>query len=169
MPLLEANIPLERALALLGDEPDNPQLQQLVGDLRRGLHEGRRLSDLIRDQSRVFPPVYAGVVAAGEEAGALPQVMAQLRLFLTSASELRSFIISSSVYPAFIAVAGIAMLGFVLCVIVPKFATSLAGAGVMWQYRRCPFHRPDGPRVAISVDYYTRYRARAYGPPDILR
>ena len=133
VPLLEANIPLERALALLGDEPDNPQLQQLVGDLRRGLHEGRRLSDLIRDQSRVFPPVYAGVVAAGEEAGALPQVMAQLRLFLTSASELRSFIISSSVYPAFIAVAGIAMLGFVLCVIVPKFATSLAGAGVKSQ------------------------------------
>ncbi len=130
VPLLEANIPLERALAILGDEPDNPQLQKLVGDLRRGLHEGRRLSDLVKDQGSTFPAVYAGVVEAGEEAGALPQVMGQLRNFMTTAAELKSFIISSSIYPGFIAVAGIAMLGFVLGVIVPKFATSLAGAGI---------------------------------------
>ncbi|MCQ2404042.1 MAG: type II secretion system F family protein [Lentisphaeria bacterium] len=133
VPLLEANIPLERSLAILGDEPDNPPLQRLVGDLRRGLHEGRKLSDLIRDQGSLFPPVYSGVVAAGEEAGALPQVMAQLRNFLTTAAELKSFIISSSIYPGFIAVAGIAMLSFVLGVIVPKFATSLAGAGIKSQ------------------------------------
>ena len=133
VPLLDANIPLERALAILGDEPDNPQLQRLVGDLRRGLHEGRKLSDLIRDQGSTFPAVYSGVVAAGEEAGALPQVMGQLRNFLTTAAELKSFIVSSSIYPGFIAVAGVAMLGFVLGVIVPKFATSLAGAGIKSQ------------------------------------
>lgn len=133
VPLLDANIPLERALAILGDEPDNPQLQRLVGDLRRGLHEGRKLSDLIRDQGSAFPAVYSGVVEAGEEAGALPQVMGQLRNFLTTAAELKSFIISSSIYPGFIAVSGVAMLGFVLGVIVPKFASSLAGAGIKSQ------------------------------------
>ncbi len=133
VPLLEANIPLERSLAILGDEPGNPPLQQLVGDLRRGLHEGRKFSDLIRDQGSLFPPVYAGVVEAGEEAGALPQVMGQLKAFLASSAELRSFILSSSIYPGFIAVTGLAMMGFVLGVIVPKFAASLAGAGIQSQ------------------------------------
>ena len=114
VPLLEANIPLERSLAILGDEPGNPPLQQLVADLRRGLHEGRKFSDLIRDQGGLFPPVYAGVVEAGEEAGALPQVMGQLKAFLASSAELRSFILSSSIYPGFIAVTGLAMLAFVL-------------------------------------------------------
>lgn len=133
VPLLDANIPLERALAILGDEPDNPPLQRMVSDLRRGLHEGRKFSDLIRDQGTLFPPVYAGVVEAGEEAGALPQVMGQLRAFLASAAELRSFILSSSIYPAFIAVTGMAMMGFVLGGIVPKFAASLAGAGIQSQ------------------------------------
>ena len=133
VPLLEANIPLERSLAILGDEPGNPPLQQLVADLRRGLHEGRKFSDLIRDQGGLFPPVYAGVVEAGEEAGALPQVMGQLKAFLASSAELRSFILSSSIYPGFIAVTGLAMLAFVLGVIVPKFATSLAGAGIQSQ------------------------------------
>ena len=130
VPLLEANIPLERALAILGDDQGNPAAARVVRDLRRGLHEGRKLSDLIRDQGPVFPSVYAGVVAAGEEAGALPQVMAQLRNFLSSAAELRSFIISSSIYPGFIALSGCAMLGFVLGVIVPKFASALSGAGI---------------------------------------
>ncbi|MBR6471094.1 MAG: type II secretion system F family protein, partial [Victivallales bacterium] len=133
VPLLEANIPIERALAILGDGNENPAMSRMVGELRRGLHEGRKLSDLIRDQGSTFPSVYAGVVEAGEEAGALPQVMGQLRNFMTTAAELKSFLISNSIYPAFIAVTGLAMLGCLLGIIVPKFATSLAGAGVKSQ------------------------------------
>lgn len=130
VPLLEANIPLERSLALLCDGNENPAMQQIAGELRRGLHEGRKFSDLIRDQGSTFPSVYHGVVAAGEEAGALPQVMGQLRSFLSSAAELRSFIISSSIYPGFILTSAAVMLCLVLFVIVPKFGTALQGAGV---------------------------------------
>ena len=133
VPLLEANIPLERALALLGDENDNPVMQRVSGELRRGLHEGRKFSDLVRDQGRVFPPVYPGVVAAGEEAGALAQVMGQLRNFLADAAELRSFIISSSIYPGFIFCSAAVMLLLVLFVIVPKFGSALSGAGIKSQ------------------------------------
>ena len=133
VPLLEAKIPIERALALLGEENENPAMRRVIGELRRGLHEGRKFSDLIRAQGTLFPPVYGGVVEAGEEAGALPQVMAQLRNFLSSAAELKSFIISSSIYPGFIFVAGLCMLGFVLGVIVPKFSVALAGAGIRSQ------------------------------------
>ena len=133
VPLLEANIPLERALAILGDGNDNPAMSRMIGELRRGLHEGRKLSDLIRDQGSTFPSVYAGVVEAGEEAGALAQVMGQLRNFMTAAAELKSFLISNSIYPAFIAITGLVMLGCLLGIIVPKFATSLAGAGIKSQ------------------------------------
>ena len=133
VPLLEANIPLERALAILGDGNENPAMSRMIGELRRGLHEGRKLSDLIRDQGSVFPSVYAGVVEAGEEAGALAQVMGQLRNFMSSSAELKSFLIFNSIYPAFIAITGLVMLGCLLGIIVPKFATSLAGAGVKSQ------------------------------------
>lgn len=130
VPLLQANIPLERALGIVGDDNDNPVLAETVGDLRRGLHEGKKFSQLIRDRGRTFPQLYSGVVEAGEEAGALPQVMGELRRFLSESQELRSFIISSSVYPLFIAFTGVVMMVVVLGVIVPRFATALAGAGV---------------------------------------
>ena len=130
VPLLEANITLERALGIVGDDQSNPALAATVADLRRGLHEGRNLSELIRERGRLFPQLYAGVVEAGEEAGALPQVMSELRRFLSESQELKSFIISSSVYPAFIAVTGVFMLVFVLGVIVPRFASAMTGAGI---------------------------------------
>lgn len=129
VPLLEASIPLERALAILGESKDDPVGTQLAGDLRRGLHEGRRLSELVRDRGRLFPRLYASIVQAGEEAGALPQVMSQLRRFLVESRELRSFILSASVYPLFIVFAGTLMLGIVLGVIVPKFASVLTATG----------------------------------------
>ena len=130
VPLLEANITLERALGIVGDDQSNPVMAATVADLRRGLHEGRKLSELIRERGRIFPQLYAGVVEAGEEAGALPQVMSELRRFLSESQELKSFIISSSVYPAFIAVTGVFMLAFVLGVIVPRFASAMTGAGI---------------------------------------
>ena len=130
VPLLEANIPLEKALGIIGDDNENPILQQTVLDLRRGLHEGRKLSELIRERGRAFPQLYAGIVEAGEEAGALAQVMGELRHFLMESQELKSFIISASIYPAFICVVGVIMMIIVLGAIVPKFASALAGAGV---------------------------------------
>ena len=56
--------------------------------------------------------------------------MSELRRFLSESQELKSFIISSSVYPAFIAVTGVFMLVFVLGVIVPRFASAMTGAGI---------------------------------------
>lgn len=129
VPLLEANITLEKALTIVGEDQQNKILAGTASELRQGLHEGRKLSDLIRERS-AFPPLYAGVVEAGEEAGALPQVMQELRSFLTEAHELKAFIISASIYPAFIAFSGVAMLIFVLGVIVPRFAVALSGAGI---------------------------------------
>ncbi len=130
VPLLEADIPLERSLGIIGDGQEGEAIGEVAQELRRGLHEGRKLSDLVRERGRMFPQLYSGIVEAGEESGALPQVMGELRRFLLESQEMRSFLISSSIYPAFIVAVGVVMLCLVLGVIVPRFAASLAGAGI---------------------------------------
>jgi len=126
--LLEANIPLERALGIAGEGLDDAFTARTISELRRGLHEGRKFSDLIRDRGRLFPRLYSSIVQAGEEAGALPQVMTELRRFLNDRRELVSFLASASIYPCFIMVAGCVMLGIVVGIIVPRFASVLASA-----------------------------------------
>jgi len=68
-------------------------------------------------------------VEAGEEAGALPQVMGDLRRFLLESRELRTFVVTSSIYPAVILLVSLGVIGVLLGVIVPKFASVLRGAG----------------------------------------
>ncbi len=129
VPLIEAEIPLERALGIVGEGMENKFTARIVADLRRGLHEGRKFSELIRDRGHLFPRIFASVVEAGEEAGALAKVMAELRRFLNDSREFRSFLISSAIYPLFVLTASMVMVVILLGVIVPRFATVLAGMG----------------------------------------
>jgi general secretion pathway protein F len=129
VPLLQAHIPLERALAILAEGIEDPFSAEVIADLRRGLHEGRKLSQLIRDRGRLFPNVYASVVEAGEEAGALPQVMADLRTFLLERREMRAFVLSASIYPCVVLVVAVLVCALLLGVIVPRFAEALLASG----------------------------------------
>lgn len=125
VPLLEADIPLEKALSIIEDTAESEQERELVAGLRRGLHEGKKFSVLIRNRGRVFPRMYASIVEAGEEAGALPRVLAQLRDFLKMSREMKNFLISSSIYPVFVLVVCFAVMIILLAIVVPKFATVL--------------------------------------------
>lgn len=85
-PLL-TNITLERALGIISDGQGNSVMAATAADLRRGLHEGRKLSELIRRTRPHVPQLYAGVVEAGSQHPA--QVMGELRRFLEKAEGIK--------------------------------------------------------------------------------
>ena len=128
-PLLAANIPLERALAIIADSAANPEQKQFVNAMRQGLHEGKKFSDLVRSQGNLFPGYYANLVESGEESGCLPQAVAELYKFMSENRELKGFIISSSIYP--LAILGVTLIVTILLftVFVPRFAKIFADMG----------------------------------------
>ena len=63
-PLLAANIPLERALAILVESTTDDAMKELATSLRQGLHEGKKFSELIRSCGSTFPGFYAPLYAA---------------------------------------------------------------------------------------------------------
>lgn len=101
----------------------------MIHDLRRGLHEGRPLSKLISDRGKLFPRIYGSIVEAGEESGALAEVMAELRRFMMSSQEMKSFLISSSIYPAVVLVVSIGVVLVMMGVIVPEFSKVFTSSG----------------------------------------
>ena len=129
VPLLQAEIPLEKALGIVQDTGENNEEKEIISSLRRGLHEGRKFSQLIRDRSRLFPKMYGSIVEAGEEAGALPQVLGQLRNFLNMTREMKSFLISSSIYPMFVIVVCIGVVSLLLGIVVPRFSRVILSTG----------------------------------------
>ena len=126
VPLLEAGIPLERSLAIIEETMEKPRDASFIRDMRQGLHEGRKFSQLIRDRGNMFPRLYANIVEVGEEAGALPQVLKQLQSYLNERKEMRSYVVGASIYPCAIAFVSFGVVMFLLGYIVPKFGKILA-------------------------------------------
>lgn len=128
--LLKANIPLERALAIIaeGAAPDSG-MAQFCMSLRQGLHEGRKFSELIRSQGAAFPGFYANLIETGEETGCLPEVTAELRRFLDESRELKEFIVSSSIYPIAVLFIVAAVTILMFTVFVPRFSRIFADMG----------------------------------------
>ncbi len=129
VPLLHAQIQLEQALAIMGDTTEDEYSGEVARDLRRGLHEGKKFSGLLRDRSSLFPPIYANMVEAGEESGALTMVMDELRKFLNDRKELRNFLVTSSIYPAIILIVTGGLVLLLFTVFIPKFAVIFKDMG----------------------------------------
>ena len=129
VPLLRSHIPLEKALAIISDGAVDSETQSVVHDLRKGLHEGKKLSNLISDHGKRFPKLYANLVEAGEESGALPQVMIELQRFLNDSRETKNFLVTSSIYPLIILSVTLGVFALLFTVFIPKFAKMFIDMG----------------------------------------
>jgi general secretion pathway protein F len=122
VPLLKAHIQLERALGIIADGMTDKKQIEIVTDIRRGLHEGKKFSALVRSHGNCFPPIYANLVEAGEESGALVDVMAELHNFLNYKKEMNEFLITSSIYPAIILLVTFGVVILLFTVFIPRFS-----------------------------------------------
>ena len=127
--LLNSAIPLERALAIIAEGCKSDEQKEFVQALRQGLHEGRKFSDLIRSYGTLFPGYYANLIETGEETGRLPEVLEELRKFMSESRELKEFIITSSIYPIVVLVVAMAVTVLMFAVFVPRFVEQFENMG----------------------------------------
>ncbi len=122
VPLLEANIPLERALSIIEESSATEGSRKIARSLRQGLHEGKRFSELIRKQGNRFPPIYASLIETGEETGCLPEVAKELQRFLHESRDLKEFIVTSSIYPVIVITIVLGVIILLFTVFIPQFS-----------------------------------------------
>jgi len=122
VPLLKAHIPLEKALGMLVDSATDELSRDVALRIRKGLHEGKKLSELIRSHGSMFPRIYANLVEAGEESGALPEVMIELQRFLNERKETKEFLVTSSIYPLIILSVTLGVITLLFTVFIPRFS-----------------------------------------------
>jgi general secretion pathway protein F len=118
--LLQAGMTLDEGLSILEKRLKQPRVQQMTRALHQALVDGRSFSQALRDFPRIFPPLYVNMVAAGEASGALPQILLRLVKHLTQAKDLRDRVQQALIYPAFLAVAGGALITIFITYMVPQ-------------------------------------------------
>jgi len=120
--LLNAGIPLDRALTITGELTTRAEFRSLVLDVTRLLKGGKSLADSLAAHPTHFSELYTNMVRAGEASGSLAQIFDRLAEFEKTRDELRGYIIGSLIYPALLSVVGLGSILVLLNFVVPQFA-----------------------------------------------
>lgn len=120
--LLNAGVPLDRALGITAELTERGDFRSLVLDIVRILKGGKSLADSLAAHPSHFSELYVNMIRAGEASGSLAQIFERLAEFERTRDDLRGYIISSLIYPSLLTVVGFGSIFVLLNFVVPRFA-----------------------------------------------
>ncbi|MCP5522809.1 MAG: type II secretion system F family protein [Verrucomicrobiales bacterium] len=128
--LLKAGMPLTMALGSLGQIASRGISQEVSVRLRNDVMEGKSLSDAMARQPVVFTDLCVNMVRAGEQSGALTEVLQRLATHYSRFAEVQQKFKAALIYPAVVCCVGIAIMIFFMTFMLPKFLTIFEGMNV---------------------------------------
>lgn len=119
--LISASVPLVQALEIMSEGIEKARLRALLLIIRDDVAAGQTFSQALTMHPRYFSSMICGLVAAGEQAGTLDQIMNEIATFLERHEQLKHAIKKALYYPgAVLSIALLIMLGM-LIFLVPQF------------------------------------------------
>jgi type II secretory pathway component PulF len=121
--LLEAGLPLDRALGIQEELATSARIKSITGDVLRSVRGGASLGDaLAKHHPRPFSRLYINMVRAGEKGGVLELTLKRLAEFLEEAQAFRDALVSALIYPSLLTLVGSAAVIFLMTFVIPRFA-----------------------------------------------
>lgn len=145
--LLTSGIPLDKALSITVELTEKERFRQVVADILQALKGGKSFADCLAQHPAHFSDLYINMVKAGEASGSLAQVFERLTEFERTRDELRSYIISSLVYPALLSIVGSISVFILMYFVVPKFAQI---------FNESRMQMPAPTRILLAISAFVR-------------
>jgi type II secretion system protein F len=128
--LVEAGMPLDRALSILEELAPNARVKAVVADLLHSVRGGTSLSDaLAKHHPRPFSRLYINMVRAGEKGGVLEATLRRLAEFQEARQAFTEAIVAALIYPVVISTVGAGAIVFLMTFVIPRFAVIFADMG----------------------------------------
>jgi general secretion pathway protein F len=119
--LLGAGQPLDRALGILLELPEDEASKRTIADVRDAVRGGAALSTALERQHGMFSRLYINMIRAGEAGGTLHETLSRLADYLERARVLQGRVVNALIYPIILLViVGLSLL-FLLGYVVPQF------------------------------------------------
>jgi type IV pilus assembly protein PilC len=125
--LVEAGMPLLRALRTLQEQEASPALKRTIGQLSDSIEGGSSLAEAVAVHPRVFNSLYLNMVRAGELSGALELTLRRLAEFMEKAQRIKGKIKAALFYPASVLVVALGILVVLMVFVVPRFKAVFDG------------------------------------------
>jgi len=146
--LLQSGMPLTVALNSMTHLESKGIPADVGRALKQDVTEGRSLSDAMARQPVVFSNMFINMVRAGEQSGALVEVLRRVGEHYERFAEVQSKFVSALIYPAIVVCVGIVIVVVFMTFMLPKFMEIFKGLNV-------PL--PTSTRILMGVgDFFGR-------------
>src|SRR5436190_10221058 len=119
--LIDAGLPLLRSLNVLEKQERDTVLKNTINKLADAVQGGNTFSDALALHPRIFDDLYVNMVKAGEVGGVIELVLTRLAEFQEKAAKIKNKVAAAMVYQLIVMTMAVAIMGFLLVFIVPKF------------------------------------------------
>jgi type IV pilus assembly protein PilC len=119
--LIDSGLPLLRGLNVLAKQERDSVLRKTINNLADSVQSGGTFSESLSQHPFIFNNLYVNMVKAGEVGGVLELVLTRLAEFQEKAAKIKNKVVAAMVYPIIVMTMAIAIMGFLLVFIVPKF------------------------------------------------
>ncbi|MFC5570480.1 type II secretion system F family protein [Lysobacter yangpyeongensis] len=145
--LLGAGQPLDRALGILLELPEDEVAKRTIADIRDAVRGGSALSTALDRQHGTFSRLYVNMVRAGEAGGSLHETLSRLADYLERARALQGRVVNALIYPAILlTMVGLSLL-FLMGYVVPQFAA---------MYESLDAELPVFTKIVIGIGMFVR-------------
>ncbi|HEY6168208.1 MAG TPA: type II secretion system F family protein, partial [Verrucomicrobiae bacterium] len=171
--LLKSGMPLTVALNSMTHLDSKGIPPDVSRQLRLDVMEGHSLSESMAKQPVIFTDMYINMVRAGEQSGALQDVLRRLADHFTRFAEVQQKFKSAMIYPAVVACLGVVIIIFFMSVMLPMFRDIFVSMkvplpvstqvliGMSRMFSR--YWWLIILLVIVAVVIFSRYKATAYG------
>jgi type II secretory pathway component PulF len=125
--LLHSGMPLTVALNSMTHLESKGISADVARELRQEVMEGRSLSDAMAKQPRIFSDLYVNMVKAGEQSGALVDVLRRMAGHFQQFAEVQAKFTAAMIYPALVCCVGAGIIAFFMFFMLPRFMEIFSG------------------------------------------
>jgi general secretion pathway protein F len=120
--LIEAGLNLLEGIEALAEKEHRPGIRQVLQGVLRSLNEGQPVSVAMENFPAAFPPLYVAALRASEKTGGIAESLRRYITYQGQVEQVRKKVISASIYPVILIVAGGLVTLFLMGYVVPRFA-----------------------------------------------
>ncbi|TFW09477.1 type II secretion system F family protein [Oxalobacteraceae bacterium OM1] len=153
--MMKAGVPLLQSFDIVGKGHANPSVSKLLNDIRTDIETGSSLNQAFRKYPLYFDALFCNLVAAGEQAGILEDLLTRLAVYKEKTLAIKGKIKSALFYPISILVVAFIVTAVIMIWVVPAFKEVFTSFGA------------DLPAPTVFVmnvsDFFVKYWYAIFG------
>lgn len=128
--LLKAGLPLLQSLDVTLERQSDPQFRRSLQAIREKVKSGTALSEAVRSEGQLYPPMFAASLVAGERSGSLETVLRRFVSYLRLNQALKKKAVAASIYPLVLLFVMVVMIAVLMVFVIPRFEEFFSGLDV---------------------------------------